>query len=338
VLLGALAMLSLAGVGFVYAMRRSLFGQVRIELLLTVIAAVPYYVWQTSNSFIFAALNDLSQQNKILVTNRLFFFVVIAVAIVLVHVNLLTVAVILVVFNLLNLCADLVYLLRRCRPTLRLDFAFILALLKSGLVVHCDTVGGILIASSNVLLINYYLTATDVGLFELASQLTTVLVIFPSVAQLYVNGDIARFGANGAWTRQKRVLKKTLFVVVLSELAAYILAPTIVPLLTSPAFSSSVEIFNVLLISVTANSFAMMMGPQWTARGYFRALSAITILMGLVNLAACIYLIPREGAIGAAYASVLTYSLALAVNLGFFFVIESKFTLGSPPNKTPVSP
>jgi O-antigen/teichoic acid export membrane protein len=61
-------------------------------------------------------------------------------------------------------------------------------------------------------------------------------------------------------------------------------------------------------------TFSTVMAPQWIGRGYFWQAAGLTILVGVINLAANFLLIPQYGMWGAIYAFLATYAFAVVAN------------------------
>ena len=67
----------------------------------------------------------------------------------------------------------------------------------------------------------------------------------------------------------------------------------------------------MLLIGMT---FSTIVSPQWIGRGYFWQAALLTIIIGMINLVANLWLIPPFGMMGAAYAFTGTYIFSVLGN------------------------
>ena len=85
--------------------------------------------------------------------------------------------------------------------------------------------------------------------------------------------------------------------------------------------------FQLLLFIVPGNTFAMLMGPQWIARGYLRTASVLSVAGGALGLLLSVLLVPRLGVRGAVWSSVTSYGVALLLNLGFFAYVQRRASL-----------
>jgi PST family polysaccharide transporter len=139
-------------------------------------------------------------------------------------------------------------------------------------------------------------------------------VAFPEIVVLYrENPDRAR----GAVRRILIVLFAG--ALVLSSIL-WLVADLVVVILFGPAFASSVPVFRVLLISVPLFAVIQVVGLQWLLPlKHDRAYLASAILGVILNLCLAFALVPEFGAVGMAYALVLS---ELAVSAGLLSYTE----------------
>jgi O-antigen/teichoic acid export membrane protein len=94
--------------------------------------------------------------------------------------------------------------------------------------------------------------------------------------------------------------------------AAALLAGRVVPAIFGATFAASVPLLRWLLLPALAGSVVTMLTPQWVGRGLFLTMSLFSIAAGVLVLGANLALVPRHGAMGAVWAGVAVYALALA--------------------------
>lgn len=143
-----------------------------------------------------------------------------------------------------------------------------MAALRSGAQLHGDTIGSLLIGSANVLIINFYLPAREIGFYYFAIQSLALLAILPTVAELISHADIASSGAEAAWENRKPQLWVTVALVGAAAALAYVAAPMAVPLVAGQRFAGAVPVLRALLVTVVAQSFVSQMNPYWIGRLY----------------------------------------------------------------------
>jgi len=199
-----------------------------------------------------------------------------------------------------------------CRP----NKAEIKALLSGALKLHFNAIGTFLFTSANILILNYYHGPEQTGYFQLVTQLLGVFMIIPQAATMVIYGKVAKIGVNAAWKDNKRLLIQiNLGMIVLIVIAALI-SPWGIILLAGESFRPAVEPFQWMLLGLIGMTFSTVMAPQWIGRGYFWQAAALTLLLGIINFVANLWLIPQLGIKGAVYAFLGTYVFSILSNGG----------------------
>ena len=197
-----------------------------------------------------------------------------------------------------------------CRP----DKSEIKALLAGGVKLHLNAIGTFLFTSVNILILNNYHGAEQTGYFQLAMQLLGVLMIIPQAANMVIFGKVTSLGPNGAWPHNKRLLVQIILGMIVLSAVAALLAPWGITLLAGEAFRPAVEPFQWMLLGLIGMTFSTVMAPQWIGRGYFWQAAVLSFLVGAINLAANLWLIPQHGMQGAVYAFLGTYLFSILGN------------------------
>jgi len=198
-----------------------------------------------------------------------------------------------------------------CKP----QKAETLALLAGGAKLHLNAIGAVLIASTNVLILNNYHGAEQAGYFQLATQLLGVLMIIPVSASMVIYGKVASIGPNAAWPDNKIILFRIILVMISLSVTAAVLAPWGITLVAGEEFSPAVEPFQWMLLGLIGMTFSTIMAPQWIGRGYFLQTACLTFLVGGINLMCNFLLIPFYGMYGVVYVFIGTYLISLLANI-----------------------
>jgi len=325
----ALSVLSAIAAMVIVRFRPGLVGGLTAPYLFMAVLMVPYFAWAQLGSQLFASLDLLTRQNVILLVNRAMLLLVAVILIAGPGLTLLQFVGVLTLFNLGGVAAECVLLLRSVRPHWRWDAGVSREVIRDGLLLHIDTVGGFVLASSNVLVLNYFLSPSDVGVYEMASTLIGIFALLPLVVQLRINTIIARDGVDGAWTTQRRLIHRTLLVVAAGALASLVVVPLGLRWL-GRGYEASITVYSLLLLTLPGNALAMLMGPQWIARGYLRTASLLTVATGVLGLTASIVLVPRLGVRGVVWSSIFSYGIALLLNLLFYRFVDTRASCPAP--------
>ena len=162
--------------------------------------------------------------------------------------------------------------------------------------------------------VGYY--ATSVGIAEILWAVPTSLsfVLFPSV----VSAEHQR--RNRVTSTVARI---TLGLMTLVAVALALLAYPAIRVLYGTAYLPAVPSLLALLPGVVAMSLQQVLGTDVSGRGR-PAMVTLAAASGIpINLALNLWWIPQYGAVGAAWASTVSYTLVTVLVLGFFVRISS---------------
>lgn len=192
-------------------------------------------------------------------------------------------------------------------------------LMTSGAVIHMTTVSAFLLDQVSILLINHDLGKREVGFYQLAQQMVTLLLIVPQSALMVIYGGLARATPDAFWPQQRRLAKKVLAAVAGVCLLAYVLAPMMISLVAGHAFDASTAMFRALLPTVLGISLALLMTPQWIGRGLLKLNTFMTIATSVVVVACSYWAIPRYGVDGAIGVRLAAYAVWIPLAQGVFW-------------------
>jgi O-antigen/teichoic acid export membrane protein len=111
----------------------------------------------------------------------------------------------------------------------------------------------------------------------------------------------------GAYTA--RVTRHTVFWVCVSALALGVLGPPLIPLVYGAPYAASVPAFLVLLPATALLTIRRVVANYFTASGRPGFNAAVQMSASLLNVALNLWAIPRYGILGAAAASLVSYSV-----------------------------
>jgi O-antigen/teichoic acid export membrane protein len=188
-------------------------------------------------------------------------------------------------------------------------------LLRGGVRLHLSAVGIVLITSADVLLVGHYRGATAVGNYQLATQALYALILLPQAATLVIYERMAEQGPHVVWEVQRRVVLIVLGAVSALAVLGAAAAPVLVHLVVGSRFAGAAGLLRIVLLAAPGFGLSALMAPQWIGRGLFGVASAITVVCGVVNIAANMILVPRFGADGAAATLVGTALVMLVPNV-----------------------
>lgn len=195
-------------------------------------------------------------------------------------------------------------------------------LIKNGLKMHLNTIGAMMTMHIDIVMVSAYLGNEQTGLYQLAVQMSQMMLIIPFAAMTVLQGELTRKGIYDVWAYQKKILFLTLGVVTVGVLVAALTAQWWLIWLAGPEFEGTIVIFQWLALSVIVTTVTTILSVQWVGRGLFLQISTITLIKGALNIGLNALLIPKYGVMGAVWATLGVVSFSLIVNIVMFIYWE----------------
>lgn len=216
--------------------------------------------------------------------------------------------------------ASLVVLIRNAAGRLVVSLREARGMAGGALRLHVNTIGVILLAHTDTLMLNHLTTTSEVGWYQLGYQLMIVMLIVPQAGSMILYARMAEVGPDLLWVEQKKLIVQVIGLMVLLSVIAYFIAPLAVIWLAGPAFEPSIKVFRWLLPVLLGMSLAQLMAPQWIARGIFVPTSVLTICAAIANVVLNYIWIPTYGMMGAVSATLVSY-FGIVVVVQVFFAV-----------------
>lgn len=326
-LTGGLSVLGWLGVALAWWLGGvRVFGDLPLDMLMLALVGLPFLLWEGYSNALLAAVERLRTFNLALMSGRTLMLVLLVGSLAGLDGGVGAAVVVMGVSQM--------WIALSCLPTLNRvaqqhghrcwQGHEARALLQGGLRLHLNTVGTLALNMAGTLLVAGMVGTREAGFFQLAQQLSSVLLVIPQSAALVLYGRQGQLGADGVWPLQR---KMTLAVVALTALGAggmAVSAPYWLPWVAGDGFAPVVELFVLLVPAVALQSFASMMAPQWIGRGLFLTASVITVAVGGVNLACANWWIPQYGIRGAVYALLAALVAGFCTNLAMAAYCEKR--------------
>lgn len=195
-------------------------------------------------------------------------------------------------------------------------------LLLHGVKMHLGTIGAIMTLSIDIVMVNIYLGNHQTGIYQLAVQMSQLMLIVSYAAATVLEGELTRKGVREIWSYQKKFLALTVIFIILASLIMGSTAKWWLIWLAGNEFKEAIIIFQLLLITIVVNTITAIMSIQWIGRGWFLGYSLITLAKGVLNIVLNALLIPEYGILGAVYATIGIVMLSLFINLAMFIYCE----------------
>jgi O-antigen/teichoic acid export membrane protein len=189
--------------------------------------------------------------------------------------------------------------------------------IREGLRNYPGEIAGLLHQRADVLLLGILSTATSLGIYVVAYQSVEPILILSSAGGATILGlghgrpEVER----GAVTA--RLIREALLVGGALALLAAVTSPFLVPLVYGTEFSAAVVPLTILAPGIVALACGRIAMADLLRRNMLERMAAISVSVTILNVALNLALIPGFGAVGAAVASLTSYTALAVLAIGF---------------------
>jgi len=325
---GALALLALllSGIGLLiaggsyYLTNGRAFGNLELIVLCIGFSSLPLRIWGNYSTNLLMAVNQLRIVNKFQVISATLYLGAVYVFVGGFSFGVIGAMCCTLFSQAVIFCGAFKTLWKLTKRKLTVDLREVKDLLKGGAQLHLNAIGAVLFSQSDILVLNHYSSKAEVGLYQFSYQLVMILLIVPQTTSMVLYSRMATLNPDKMWPEQKQIGLQVLFLLLLCLIAAYFIAPIIIPLVAGDRFIPSVEVFQWLLPATFGMTFSIIMANQWIGRGFFLQASFLTLAAGFANLGLNIWLIPQYGMMGAIYATLIA-NIGISVTSNFCMAI-----------------
>jgi O-antigen/teichoic acid export membrane protein len=172
---------------------------------------------------------------------------------------------------------------------------------------------GALLTNTDILVISWMRTASDVGIYSAAIRIIQVFYIIPSIIQLSTFPLFARL-AHQDNAKFRAGLERTIGVAFLASipfaLGGVILGTQIMTLIFGISYASGGLAFKILMLTMLVDYPAAIISTAIFAYNRQRGLIITSLIGGIGNVVFDLILIPRFGMAGSAIATLLAQTLS----------------------------
>lgn len=285
---------------------------------------LPYFMWLAYSSFIFSTLDKLYLQGKIVILNELIYVVALLIFFIFQKSNLVLFIFLTAFFRVVSVSAELFVLIKIIKPAIIFRVSVVKSIVKNGLALHLDSVSGFFIAAINVLIVNQFLNKEMVGQYDLAMRLAGIFLTVPAVSQIFISGYIARLGLKDAWKVIHISIFKTISAVLFFILIFFFIGDIFIEKIFGSNYREAATNIKFLTPYIIFNTLCVLFSPFVLSKGYFKTMSLLTLLLGLLNVGFGYLLIPIYGTLGMTFATNIVYTTAIIINIFYYFKIKKE--------------
>lgn len=317
----AAGLLLAASVALLAALRPSLFGNVPLQLIWIAALSVPFQLVTLLGVNVFLGINGIAQFNLLDALSQSFVLVNAVVALLLLAAGLS----LLIIFNTATsilMCTVVIMMIgraitkRRDGRAFRPDARLFKRMASYGVKFHISVVAGLLILRADLLIVNHYRSAAEAGVYAVASQIATVLLLVPGVVATLIFPRITSAPDSSG----EFAMKVTRHMVLLMLVVCLMAAPLgfTLPLVYGAAFADVPFQLLILLPGVFLMGLEAVLVQHFNSLGVPKAIPAFWIVTLVVSVLLNILFVPRFGARAAAAVSTISYTLIFALVAAYF--------------------
>ena len=209
----------------------------------------------------------------------------------------------------INFCFAVFFFIITCKNAifqlniqqLKNAFAFSLPIVPGDIAYYFSTM-------SDRILIEKYLSVTELGLYSTAATLAGMLNILSYGAYRAIEPHFFKtYGTEGFNEGFRKIRDVLLFVVILGALAMSLYADVFLRIMSSEAYHSAYLLVPPLCLGITLSSMSMMYGTVMTAQSKTKITGSINVLCAIFSVGLNIVLLPRIGLVAALMVNLLIY-------------------------------
>jgi len=209
----------------------------------------------------------------------------------------------------------IIYVLKRWKVKLsKIQSDYLKKATRFGFAAYFSTIFSYINLSSDIFLVNMFLGSANAGIYSIASTVTKQIIVIPNTISLLL---APRITSGRMRFEFRELLIKSLKILVVFYFAIipvlYFFGERIIVLLFSSQFQQAISPLRILLIGMIPLGIWTVLSGGITGVGKPISNAFSTFVAAVLNVGLNIVLIPRFGISGAAYSSLVSYSVLLVI-------------------------
>ncbi|MDX2165570.1 MAG: oligosaccharide flippase family protein [Deltaproteobacteria bacterium] len=310
----------------VWALRDSLLHTVLRDVptwaLLLALLRVPMLLLDNYLYSILQATGQFGMYNRRLLQSEALRLVLVVVCVMVLHLGLPAAVVIYTVIAAVNILWLLYSMSQTITFSFALDRALLGRMLSFGIRSYVQVVTAHLLLRIDVYMVQAFLGPAQTAFYALALHFTELVLEVPQAIGLVLYPKLAALPEERIHQLTAQTCRRTLFVTIPAAAALAFVGPWVITLWYGQPYAPAGAPLPWAAVGVGMMSIFVIITRDFTARGKQRVNTTAGLLALATNVALNVYLIPRQGIVGASLATAVAYTAACVV-LMFAFVKES---------------
>jgi len=188
---------------------------------------------------------------------------------------------------------------------------------KTSFSAHIGAIVTFAVSRSDILIVNYFCSEKQTGVYGLAVGIVQILLIIPlSIQNLLYHSLLGK-----SIEEQKKVLlqnsRLTFTIMVLAAAVVYLLSQPLVNLVGGKGFEEAIPLFKYFLPAIVFYSMPMVLATQWNIMGIFRQVNILSMVLLILSLTGNIILVPFIGITGGAVTFLVMAFISFCIHIWF---------------------
>lgn len=198
-------------------------------------------------------------------------------------------------------------------------------MMSYGVRVQAANIAAFLNYRADIIILNYFLDFSAVGIYRIIVDIVEKLWIFPVSIGKALFSIESGSGSDVAMTRRIRnAVHYSFYSTLIVVSASFLLANFFLPMASKEITADGVQAFQILLLGVLAGSITKVLSMSFSARGRPGINSIQTLIIVALNIVLNLIFIPVFGLVGAAISTSAAYVILAIIKIWY-----AKFIFGS---------
>lgn len=316
---GALLALLVTGLA---RLRPDLFGHVQVGLIALAMISVPFQLISLLGLNLFLGLNRIASFNILEAASQSLLLLNAIFALIIFGAGLGTLVSLNVAATALTSIAIIYLLGREVREMsggqrFRPDAGLFKEMARYGLKFHIALVAGMLIFRADLLIVNHFRGAREAGVYAVASQVATMLMVLPGIIGTLIFPRITSTHASERGEQAMRATRHTAFImlIIFALVTPFVF---LLPLFYGQEFAESTWQLLILLPGVYLLGVEAVLVQYFNSTGIPKAIPLFWLITLATNVVLNLLFVPIYGARAAAASSSISYALIFLLVAVYF--------------------
>jgi O-antigen/teichoic acid export membrane protein len=207
---------------------------------------------------------------------------------------------------------------RTVRFSLSFDRRLLARTLSFGVRSYVQVVIAYLLLRIDAYMVQAILGPEQTAFYSLGVHLTETVLEVPQAIGLVLYPRLAALGEEDIYRLTAQTCRRTLLLTIPAAVGLALFGPWIIRVLYSDAFAPAGAPLPWLGVGIIAMAIFVIVTRSFTARSKQVVNTVAGMLALIVNVVLNVFLIPRYGIVGAAFATAVAYTSACLILIGFF--------------------